>query len=78
MLILALYPNLLNVSYLEKKLNTFIQFAFKSDLISGFISYQLWISTIFSFGMIKFIVLLIGCTQNINLSFIYLFVCLLY
>ena len=61
-------------SYLEKKLNTFIQFAFKSDLISGFISYQLWISTIFSFGMIKFIVLLIGCTQNINLSFIYLFV----
>lgn len=61
-------------SYLEKKLNQYISSAFHADLLSGLISYQLWISTIFSFGILKFFILLIGCLKGLNLSFIYLFV----
>lgn len=61
-------------SYLERKLNQYIHSAFHADLLSGLISYQLWISTIFSFGILKFFILLIGCLKGLNLSFIYLFV----
>ena len=51
-----------------------IKSVFSADLMSSLVSYDLWISTILGFGIVKVFVLLFGVLMDLNLGVIYLFI----
>ena len=65
-------------NYLRSYLSRAMSRLFSADFISSYVSYRLWIVSIFSFGFIKAFILLIGSitfsTESITPGTIYLFI----
>lgn len=64
--------------FLISRLNDKIHIFFEKDIVSNFISYQYWLSSLFVFGFIKIIILIIGFLSLnidlISLGSLYLFI----
>lgn len=61
-------------NYLNQLLAKTMKKVFDADFLSSLISYQLWISTILGFGIVKIFVLLLGVFANMDMGLVYLFI----
>lgn len=61
-------------NFLQKRFFQAVNKAFSADTVSNFVSYQLWITTIFSFNFIKFSLLVLGAVHTVPVTTVFLFV----